>query len=485
MLESIQIVNTKMGEFMENVTLEKKDVFISYCHRDVNEEWIDKLATALGHYGINTIVDIYDLQLGQDLPYFMEQIKKVDKVLILMGKVYMEKANDREGGVGTETQIISNDVYKDVEQTKFIPIVVNKDEMGNVYLPYYLEAKLYTDFSDDNSFAKNMEELVRQIHKLPKRVKPTVSEPPQFLVKQNTNLGILSLKDDLSFEDLAFAVLKEMEKIKCTHDEYENGKDESIIKRIDESKEIRDYFLKKLCRMLEDKSVNAEDLVSFLEKAYGITTAFKEGTYYDSQNDSCHFFLQEIVIYIVAILYKKRMFKMIYQVMKTTYFPDSIRPYIRDGIRLENFYHHLESLEYRNTRLNLRRRSLHADLLMQRASIKDIDINFDDVRLSDNLILMLSEWFFKQEGNYIYWYPVTIVYASYGYDECLQLRKYLVSDSRFNVVQELFGVNNQAEFIKRYNDLSVLLKNDNRRVDFCTIPSICSIVKADELFSKE
>lgn len=470
---------------MENITLEKKDVFISYCHKDVNEEWIDKLATALGQYGINSIVDVYDLQLGQDLPYFMEQIKKVDKVLILMGKVYMEKANDREGGVGTETQIISNDVYKDVEQTKFIPIVVNKDNKGNAYLPYYLEAKLYTDFSDDNLFAKNIEELARQVHKLPKRTKPNVSDPPQFLVKKNTNLGILSLKDNLSFDDLASVILKEMETIKCTHDEFEKDKDDSIIKRIDESKEIRDYFLKRLCNMLETKSVNAEDLVSFLERAYEVTTAFKDGAYYDSQNDSCYFFLQELVMYIIAILYKKRMFKTVYQLVKTTYFPNSTRPYIREGIRLENFYHHLESLEYRNTRLNLRRRSLHADLLMQRANIKDIDISFEDIRLSDNLILMLSEWFFKREGNYIYWYPLTIVYASYGYDECLQLKKYLVSVSRFNVISELFGVNNQTEFIKRYNELSELLKNDNRRVDFYTIPSICSIVKPDELFSKE
>lgn len=61
---------------MKNITLNRKTVFISYCHKDVTEEWIDKLVMALGQYGINSIVDIYDLQLGQDLNYFMEQIKK-------------------------------------------------------------------------------------------------------------------------------------------------------------------------------------------------------------------------------------------------------------------------------------------------------------------------------------------------------------------------------------------------------------------------
>ncbi len=227
---------------MKNITLEKKNIFISYCHKDVTEEWIDKLATALGQFGINSIVDIYDLQLGQDINYFMEQIKKVDKVLILLGKTYKDRANDKDGGVGTETQIISNDVYKDVEQTKFIPIVVEKDENGNPYLPYYLESRLYTDFSDDNLFAKNIENLVRQIHKLPKRAKPQVVEPPQSLIKHNSNIGLLVINDDLRFDDLASIILQEMENIKCQYDEYKENEDEAVIKRIDDSKEIRDFF---------------------------------------------------------------------------------------------------------------------------------------------------------------------------------------------------------------------------------------------------
>lgn len=150
------------------------NVFISYCHKDVTEEWIQNLVTVLGQHGINSIVDIYDLQLGQDLNYFMEQIKKVDKVIILLGKHYMEKANRREGGVGIETQIISCDVYKNLEQTKFIPIVVCKDERDNAYLPFYLETRLYTDFSSAELFDKNMEELVKHIFKLPRKHKPSV-----------------------------------------------------------------------------------------------------------------------------------------------------------------------------------------------------------------------------------------------------------------------------------------------------------------------
>ena len=290
---------------MENITLQKKNVFISYCHKDVPEEWIDKLATALGQYGINTIVDIYDLQLGQDLNYFMEQIKSVDKVLILLGKTYKEKANDRTGGVGTETQIISNDVYNDVEQTKFIPIVVSKDENGNAYLPYYLEGRLFTDFSDDNLFAQNIEVIARQIHKLPKRAKPVVAEPPMSLIKPNTNLGTLIIKRDLKFEELETATLREMESMKCTHDEIKNESDEAIMKKIEESREVRDFFVKSFAKMIDEGVVETEDIISFFEKAYCVADSYGEGTFYEYQNDGCRFFLQEILIYIIAVLYKK------------------------------------------------------------------------------------------------------------------------------------------------------------------------------------
>lgn len=168
---------------MEN-TLENKTVFISYCHDDINVEWIHKFVTDLGNHGIECIVDIYDLKLGQDLNYFMEQIKKVDKVLMLLGKNYKEKADNREGGVGTETQIISGKVYKDVKQTKFIPIVIEMDKNDGAYLPIYLESRLFINFSTEELMSKNIEELVNNIYDLPIKDKPKVKKTMQVLLQQ-------------------------------------------------------------------------------------------------------------------------------------------------------------------------------------------------------------------------------------------------------------------------------------------------------------
>lgn len=469
---------------MENVTLSKKTIFISYCHKDINQEWIDKLAIALGQNGIESIVDIYDLQLGQDLNYFMEQIKKVDKVLILLGKTYKEKANDRDGGVGTETQIISNDVYCDVEQTKFIPIVINKDENGKAYLPYYLESRLYTDFSNDNLFAENLDELVRQIHHLPKRKKPVVVEPSQYLIQSNTNMGILLIKNDVRFNELEAAVIEEMAKMNCTYNEYEQCKDDIIVKKIEDSKEVRDIFIKVLYKMISANTFVVEDLVVFLEKAYHMVHLNPGGNFYDSQNDASKFFLHEIIIYILTILYQLKRYEVIYRLMKTTYFPESTSNYVRSGIRLDDFFENLDSLQRRNTRLELNRSSLRADLLMQRASIPDLSIDFSMIRFTDSLIFMLSEWFFKKQGEYLYWYPVTLVYNNYNFDY-LQIKKYLVSKSRYEVISELFGNISMAEFIKRYDELTELVRPENRNFLFGALPSLCTIIKRDELFSKE
>ena len=148
---------------MDKNSLKKKKVFISYCHTDVTEEWIENFVKILKRNGIDSIVDIYDLRLGEDKDYFMEQIRKVDNVLMLIGKDYKTKSDGREGGVGEETQLITPDVYRNVKQTKYIPIVIEKDEKGNAYLPYYLQSRFYADFSNENLYNQNLEKVLKHI----------------------------------------------------------------------------------------------------------------------------------------------------------------------------------------------------------------------------------------------------------------------------------------------------------------------------------
>ena len=75
-----------------------------------------------------------DLKEGNDKYEFMERCvndSSITKVLIICDKAYAQKANDRTGGVGDETVIISSEVYGNARQEKFIPIIAERDVRHN------------------------------------------------------------------------------------------------------------------------------------------------------------------------------------------------------------------------------------------------------------------------------------------------------------------------------------------------------------------
>ena len=88
--------------------------------------WADRLLDD----GVEVIIDVYDLKEGHDKNAFMERmitddsVSHVSHVLVVCDKEYKQKADERRSGVGTESQIISHEVYNKVDQTKFIPIVL-------------------------------------------------------------------------------------------------------------------------------------------------------------------------------------------------------------------------------------------------------------------------------------------------------------------------------------------------------------------------
>lgn len=88
-------------------------IFISYS-RSSNEHcnWVRDLAQRLILDGIDVVLDVWDLMEGQDMYAFMESMvtdQEIHRVLIISDAEYAAKANDRRGGVGDETQIITND----------------------------------------------------------------------------------------------------------------------------------------------------------------------------------------------------------------------------------------------------------------------------------------------------------------------------------------------------------------------------------------
>src|SRR5215469_18872840 len=98
------------------------NVFISYSWTsDEHQKRVVELAERLTTDGVHVVIDVWDLKEGHDKYVFMERMvtdPNIEKVLLIIDKAYAEKANDRRGGVGSESQIVSPELYGKASQDK-------------------------------------------------------------------------------------------------------------------------------------------------------------------------------------------------------------------------------------------------------------------------------------------------------------------------------------------------------------------------------
>jgi hypothetical protein len=129
--------------------------FISYSwSSDEHQQWVISLATQMRENGVDVILDKWDLKEGNDAIAFMEQMvsdSTVKKVIVILDRVYAQKADGRQGGVGTETQIITPQIYKSVDQQKF----VGKTPMESHSFQYFIH-RAYTSTSATKAFSRKI-----------------------------------------------------------------------------------------------------------------------------------------------------------------------------------------------------------------------------------------------------------------------------------------------------------------------------------------
>jgi hypothetical protein len=56
---------------------------------------------------------------------------------MVLDRTYAEKSDDRKGGVGTETQIISPEIYAKADQDKFVGVASETGDHGKPFLPTF------------------------------------------------------------------------------------------------------------------------------------------------------------------------------------------------------------------------------------------------------------------------------------------------------------------------------------------------------------
>jgi len=111
------------------------------------------------------IIDERDLQIGDDLPLFMEKnLVESEFIIVILTSGYKKRADSRPGGVGYEASIMAASLSKNEAVNKFLPVIFEpyRDEI----VPVFLASKLASDLSDGFetiTFKRAFEKLERTI----------------------------------------------------------------------------------------------------------------------------------------------------------------------------------------------------------------------------------------------------------------------------------------------------------------------------------
>ena len=308
-------------------------VFISYAWGTKEYQLkVLALATSLMNDGIDVLLDKWEVNAGNDMNNFMEKSvtdKTVTNVLILLDENYAKKADNRTGGVGTETQIISQQVYASVEQTKFIPVVLERDANGSICIPAYLKSRYYYDLSSEDTYDSEYKKIVRALfgietYKKPERgVRPTWVDE-QISVSPKTIIAYDSLKEnnpEMVKEELFFTYLEDIKGkiLRYASNTYEPKISlEEYLKVYDANRDIRKEFL-----LLIQRSVYCENRMCIIGDFFeNVSNQLEEKS--SIGYGLSKIFLHELFLYTITILLKRKKYSEIGYILGRTYF--STRP---------------------------------------------------------------------------------------------------------------------------------------------------------------
>lgn len=395
------------------------------------------------------------------------------RVLVLCDRKYQEKANSRAGGVGTESQIISQELYGKVKQTKFIPVVCEYDDDGQPCLPVFMKGLIYIDVSTDERYGEGLDQLLRLIYEQPFHQKPKLGGAPAFVSSGGTSYvkefgaavrAITDGKPNRQGLETLFikGVLAELEKLYVTPDG--NSYYEEVYQAITGTKGLRDQ-VSDYVEAVAAFSVDDPGAVGpFIKLMEGVGAHFGppsvSGTYYPGWTDFYAYFALESLLLQTAALLRHERWKSLRRLLDATYIVRGSQGEMTTA-SFVSFDSHLVSLdEHRNQRLNLNRASVSADLLKERCSAEKTTFNElmeADVFLALKALISGGD---SMKGWRQHWFPRTAVYASYGNKLPTFLRT--SDEASRNGVHAALGVRSGAELRTRIDASENVLRDLNR-----------------------
>ena len=465
--------------------IEKPKIFISYAWG--SREYQNKvlaLANDLVSVGIDVLFDKWDLKEGHDTYVYMEKCVNDDtvtNVIILLDPIYEEKANERSGGVGTETQIISSEIYNNVSQEKFLPVVFEKKEDGTIPKPQYLKSLLHFDLSDPTTYDENYQRLVKRLYGVNIYQKPELGNIPNWVTEEETipsgriikleqlknNNNYLSQKDDL------ISILDKLEDdvISFKSDEM------NCIKIYEELKKYRDEYLQiiKYSHSIKDSN---KFIYDFLEELCSRCNEY-ETIHRDEKKTLIH----EMFIYTVAFYYKQKDYDSLSDLLCKTYFVTNPTTG-QEGKGIHSFYSYYEKLDYtKRNKDNKKYYNGTAQIFVDSINVNICslkDLCFAD-ELCYNFYVFGSETISDR-----YWFPILYIYDGEYNTLLKQFSSKLKSSDWALTVAKIFGYENVQMFKdnlkKTVKALEDSRTNRERYLEaFRFAPQIVDFIKVDDI----
>lgn len=376
--------------------------------------------------GVDVVLDVWDLSEGDDKYAFMERMvtdELVTHVLVFSDAEYTAKADARKAGVGTESQIISGEVYSKVQQSKFIPVVCEFDDSGEPSLPTFLKSRIWIDFSSPEAANDNWEQLIRVLYGKPAHAKPTLGKAPTYVT---TDVTVPASPAVAKFAALKQAIIQEKRRLRFYRQDFLDAcysyadalrirerpnitsMGEKVLEDCGKLKLVRDHIVDWV--FLESEVNPSEEfgeaLVAMLERLVELKSRPPEvNAWNDVWFEAHRVFVYETFLYIVAALMKTEAFDILHIVLTSHYLLPETEAHgsSRFGT-FDTFYGFSKTLQI----LAPEGKELHAPAaeLIKRQGDRT-DLPFTAVIQAELLVLMMA---FITDGAR--WYPQTLHYYS-------------------------------------------------------------------------
>ena len=474
-------------------TIEHPKVFISYAWGSEDYRLkVRSFATDLMGNGIDVLLDQWSLKEGNDTYAFMEQSvtdATITNVLILLDPVYEKKANERHGGVGTETQIISPEIYNKVKQEKFLPVIFERGENGEIPKPQYLKTMLHFDLSQEEKYDSEYQRLVKRLYGIEIVEKPELGKKPSWLEEKS----ILPTKILTGYE-----CLKQQKSDNIKKDEYRNFLFAVKEKIVNFSKDelggsvSADEYIE----LYADTKLYRDDFLHLLMYSFYVPEAYKiiasvmeeicveikdKGGY---EGEVMRTLLHEIFIYVVAFYLKNKNSDAVSYILSKTYFVG--RYGYNEDQSFDVFYDHNENLDGAVSQ---------KDGKNYYSGTANYWINNINVEICNRNEFVFADIFCHNASMFVenytkewFWFPITYIYdrAEYGNSLFRQFAIRLKSKEHLYETVKIMGFPDTDAFKKKYIEVETKIKEGSFREyrynsAFETAPVMCQYVKSEEL----